>query len=97
MMVDPFKICLVTLKVESPAMTKPAASNAPPIMRRRIPGFTMLLSGTNYYCVAFKMAWMLGGCEAENSLVHRQNPELTYPDSNSRCHDFESLTPHPET
>jgi hypothetical protein len=65
-------------------MTKPAASNAPPIMRRRIPGFTTLLNGMNYYCVAFEMACMLGGCEAENSLAHRQNPEVkTSPDSNS--------------
>ena len=76
MMVDPSKICLVTLKVESPAITRPAASNAPPIMRRRIPSFTTLLNGTNYYCVAFKMAWMLAGWEAENSIVHRQNPEV---------------------
>jgi len=50
-MVDASKTCFVMVKVENPAMIKPAANNTPPTTRRGTPLFTDVVRGVRYYCV----------------------------------------------
>lgn len=65
MMVDPSRICVVTLKVEIPATIKPAARTEPPMIRRRMPDFTIMVIVRRYYCVGFL------GCVVKHCLMGR--------------------------